>query len=566
MKIQLLQKLIEEKIEVIGALFVRLFRAVVLIMGTKKFNIALQWLGWIVLLSVSIYIGTEASLFQRTTSDQFLSTFIFGDILNGAPMISSDHTNIIKLPLLWLQDNLSYSLPSYIALNVFFIFSSIALWVYLTGRAFGKDVRTLSTFVFAAVLFGSTIFAINITMTTLRHIEYPLGLIFVLMISNLLISKRKYVLYKTIGAAILLALLILNDKYFLYTLAPATLFGVLIFAIKARVSHRKIAYSLAAILAGIILGILLPRIINATGIISIIPGYVQLSHIVGFEQLSNLLWLCINQTIDLFGGLFFGQEVRLRNLSMLVFFMIPVIGMLGVGTVTKHYGSNKTSIAYFFHIILISWLALAYASYILSGTANVSNIRYLTILVYIGVTYFSWFAVRLLKNHRFLIVALCLFMVLLIPLSYPRTHSTYKTLIDGSSIQTGAAKKIVSVLDENNIHQLIAPTGYSSLGFYSTQRLNNIVTRDCTVAVPWANNAAWIYQGNYSRSAYLFEEAEYAVTTNNFCPEPKIVQSYGKPEKIIDVPSIYTTRRPAKLYIYNYDIRSLITSNPNLRH
>jgi len=91
---------------------------------------------------------------------------------------------------------------------------------------FGKEIRTLSTFVFAAILFGSPSFAINITMTTLRHIEYPLGLLFVLMLSSLLISDRKNYLYKAVGAATLLALLILNDRYFLYTIVPASLLAV----------------------------------------------------------------------------------------------------------------------------------------------------------------------------------------------------------------------------------------------------------------------------------------------------------------------------------------------------
>ena len=136
MKKRLKIKTFEERSLPFETFFVNAWDKTVTFLNTIGLGAPLQVTGWLLLLSVTIYIGIQASIAQQVVSDQFISTYIFRDIFNGAPMISTDHTNIIKLLPLWIQGNFGYSLTTYIALNVAFIFGSLLLWLYLIGKIF----------------------------------------------------------------------------------------------------------------------------------------------------------------------------------------------------------------------------------------------------------------------------------------------------------------------------------------------------------------------------------------------------------------------------------------------
>lgn len=552
-----MQTKLENFIDSIGLSALKIYQYVFKSLDKKGAKITLRCLGWALLLTISIYIGTQASLAQQTSSDQFISTFIFRDIFRGVPMISVDHTNIIKLPLLWLQGYFGYTSLGYVALNIFFIFSSIALWIFLSGKIFGKEFVTLSLFIFSAVLFGSTTFAINITMTTIRHIEFPLGLLFALEMSKLVVPKRNNYLYRASWVASILALLILNDKYFLYTLVPASLMAIVIFSIKNHVNTRQALYSSAAVLFGAILGLILPRILELTGCITIVAGYASPSIIIGFDQIFNSVTLAISQTIGLFGGLFFGQPLKLRTLSMFIYFITPIAAVSGIIYTQKYYAKNTQK--YFTHLFLISWTLFAYASYIFSGMINASNSRYLTLIVYVGVTYCAWLVFAVSSRHNkyyWLIPAICLLSLATITLSYPRVSSIYTSSINESSKKVDYAKKMIEALNNNNVEQLVAPFGYFSIKFLDHKPLNLIAINECATVNPWSNNSSWIYDGHYHRSAYIYDKGQYELVQNQFCTEAGIVQSYGEPDEIVSVPSIINDGEQAKLYIYNYDIRS----------
>jgi len=541
---------------------------ITLILSAIGQGTTLQVIGWLLLAAVSVYIGVQASIAQQVVSDQFISTFIFRDVLNGAPMISTDHTNIIKLLPLWIQGNFGYSLATYIALNVAFIFGSLVLWLYLIGKIFGSKVRTIATFTFAAVLFASTSFAINITMTTLRHIEYPLGLLFIMLLAGLLLNRIKLNAAKLILIAALLAVLILNDKYFLYTLVPASVIAIVIFSLNQD-KKRRTFYTLATVLVGTFIGLVLPKLLDRTGLISIVTGYVQMNTIVSFEALQSALWLTAKKSLDLFGGLIFGQQLRLRNASIFILFFIPIVSAAGIFIMSKVYATAKKSTEYFVHIALTAWLVLAYSVYILSGSTNDGNDRYLTLIVFIGITYFSWVVWLIAKTDKkrsWVIATVCLIMLISIPLSYPRVHPAYKGAKEFSLAQTQAAKDTAEALEKNGVKLLAAPFGYYALKFYSpNDELTVVGVDDCYLPNSWTNNSSWIFDKEYNKSAYIYEDQQYAPTQQKFCSESDLVKIFGQPESILNTPSIYALGKKTRIYIYNYDIRTKFdTSNIGL--
>jgi hypothetical protein len=554
------KKIFNKKFDLFVDLLSNSWNKIINLFNNLKISIVLEVIGWLVLLSVSIYIGIQASVTQQVVSDQFISTYIFSDALKGVPMVSTDHTNIIKIIPLWIQGNFGYSLASYVGLNIAFILGSISLWVYLIGRIFGSKVRTIALFTFSAVLFASTSFAINITMTTLRHIEYPLGLLFVLLLAGLLLNKPKRFLARGVLIASLLAILILNDKYFLYTLVPAVIIGVIFFSLN-QIKKRYAVFTIVVVLIGASIGLLLPSLLNHTGLISILPGYVRINSVVDFDALFNSVLLTIKQTLNLFGGLIFGQQAKVRNATIFLLLFIPIISAIAIRKMSKVYTFAKTPIAYFIHITLTAWILMAYAVYILSGSTTEGNDRYLTLIVFIGITYFSWFVWRLSnsKNNRtWLVFAVCLVMLISIPLSYPRVHSAYRDAKIFSSSQAQAAKETATILESNNIKLLAAPFGYYSLKFFAPTNNNlTIVGVDhCNLPNVWSNNGDWIYNNKYTRSAYIFEEKQYAPTQENFCSEADLIQLFGQPDSILRTPSMYAAGKQTKIYVYNYDIRS----------
>lgn len=510
---------------------------------------------WLILFAASVYSGIHASNVQLTTSDQFITTYIFGSIDQGRPMISSDHTNLLKFPLLWLQEKLPYGYVSYVGLNILFVFSALGLWSILLGKILNRSVIPISLLVFSAILINSPTFALSVTMTTLRHIEYPLALLYLMGVYEFFKPRKKH-LKLAAGMTLYLSLLLLNDKFFVYTLVPAALLSIVWLYHTGKHSYdvRAVAYAIASVVTGTALGLVLPKLLTATGLITIVSGYADVRYLISFGDILNSTLLSIQQTLELFGGSIFGQEIRKLNISLfmgLIIFLIAATGFIRANTRLKLRRIDRQN---FLHVALIIFTLFMYLAYILPDFAKPYNARYLTAIVFIGATYFAYAVWIYSKQYKSLPYIMAVFLIATVLLSLPRVNPLYRTATENSMPSVLQAKNIANALHERDVRLVVTPGGHSDISFHSGGSVESIqLLNTCSTPSAWANNSAWIYEGQHSKTAFLVDTT-LPDPTAKACPPDTIFQIYGLPGEIVP---IATSKEGAKaIYIYNYDIRT----------
>jgi hypothetical protein len=513
------------------------------------------------LLAASIFACANITKIQSVTSDQFIGTFIYTDSGKGAPMVASDHTNVLKAPVLWLEGKLPYNITTLIVFNTAFVYISFIVWLYLLSRLLGTKVIPVGALAFAAIIINSTSFAVNIAENTIRHIEYPIALAFIFGLSKLQHLARGYLLFST-SLSLLLALLILNDRFFLFTLVPAGFFCGLIFVAEKKLNSRAALCIAYVLLAGTIIGILLPKIITASGLASMNPGYNnQIKNFVSFESIPSAIFLALGQTIDLFGGLFFGQTIRLANIGLVLcsaLFLFAVLGILA---------SKKSKDLRDFRLrFVLRYLALiilfVYLAYVLPGLTNSINARYLTFLVYIGVAFIAFLSHLTYMKSRLGYLFICTTLVGLAIIGIPRTHRSYA--LSESDSSNNRMQPILDISHElvgEGVHNIVTTGGYQAVRYWSHNQIFSVaeVYGDCKTPIIWANNGSWLESSRAARSAFLVDVAG-PYPTSSLCTRKAAESVYGRAQKTIKLDaSLYNAHddsRPAYLLIYDYDIRS----------
>ena len=520
--------------------------------GTVNLRI-LTILSLLILFLVVVYTGNYATKIQLNNGDQFVSAAIFGDIDQGTPMVASGHTNVIKAPVLWLQDQLPQTFSLYAFINIAFILLSILLWTFLCGRVFGKKYIPILLLGFSAVLINSPALAVDLAMSTIRHIEYPLAFIFLLGLKSSIDALGRRKLVYSITSSLLLGVLLVNDKFFLYTLVPAAIVGSLLYIKKINI--RSVLIHLAPIFIGILSSVIIIKLLNTTGLIYITSGYAEANHIIKLESLIESLTLTTSQTLNMFGGLIFGQEIRKNNISIAMGFIVCIVSFVGIYLAfKKRAGQSYHPI----HLYLALLALFTYCSYIAPNFVSANNTRYLSGVVYIGLTFFTYAILHWNKKWKYTYVIVCVFLISLIILSFPRTNNFYTNSLHPIERDNLRTKLTVNSLEGEKINTVVTAGGHYSLWFYSNATLTVVQLQEtCNTPSPWANNSSWLKPENKQRSAFLVDQS-YPEKAGRTCGIREVEKIYGNAEKIIPLPKPGETDTSATSYllIYDYDIRS----------
>lgn len=546
------ERRLEILIESIGSKTVCAINKLLSISETKWFMAILTTASILVLLVASIYAGTQATRLQSVTSDQFIGTYNYSDA--GTPTVDVSHTNILKAPVLWAQGHLSYTFFSLAAVNVGFIFLSFILWIYLLYRLLGIRVIALASLAFSAILINSTSFSINITMTTIRHIEYPIALLFIVGLSKLLRIDKGYLRIAAF-LTFLLGVLILHDYFFLYTLVPAGLFTILLYGLYGKLDIKQISRAFAVLLAGTALSIVLAKLLTKLDFINIVSGYAEPKSFLPYEKLSEALHTTVQQTFNMFGAFIFGGHIDTSFLGILGCFGLFILCAVAIVLFVK-FKKNMSFDVRFTYFFMLAFMFTVYLVYILVGLVSINNARYLTVIVYIGVSFLCWLILKY-KHIRISYLASCIIFICVGLAGIKHNYSVYAIFDRNIALAEESLESISSNLAENNVRVVGTTGGYQSLRFYGNKKIDSIfeVMIDCNKPVPWVNNSKWINDGNQQKTAILID----GHGPNNTCTRKRADKVFGPPSKVIsDNNSIYETDKPISLLIYNYDIRSRI--------
>jgi putative flippase GtrA len=517
-----------------------------------------------VLLLASVFAGTKATQVQSITSDQFIITYNYSDIGRGQATTAIEHTNVLKLPILWLLGRVSFNFTTLVIVNVAFIYASFLLWIYLVYRLLGQRSIAIMSLTFSAVLINSPLFSLNITQVSIRHIEYPLALLFIFGIYRLIHKRQKY-LYFLAGLSAMLALLLLNDRLTLYTLVPASFFSILFLAYQEKIQTSQTLKALAAISAGTVFGLALPKVLTRLGVLDVVSGYSGVLHFINFDRIPGAIWLSLQQSLDLFGGLIFGQTVRLSRLGIFLCAIIFGAAVYGILMARRQIHNKKMGLQGFIYTNLVFLILFCYLGYIIPDLVNSGNARYLTLIVYIGVTFFAWLILMLADKRKWIYPLVCAALLFTAVVGFLHSYRLFNNSINASSALRESTIKAAESLKKEGVRVVGSSGGYQALRFWSNHNINAVFEAqgDCKTPVSWINNTSWLKPKHEQKTAFLVDvhsPGHGPFQDSTPCTSDEVVAVYGKPAEILkEEKSIYHPQSPYYIYIYNYDIRTRLS-------
>lgn len=534
----------------------------------------------IFLAVITLYTSWFANYYLSGNSDDIVYPYLFEDFKFNDMTLPGQHSNILKFPLFVVQAILPYNFLTFTLIGIGLVLTTVIAWAYLLGRIFGKRYLFIICLSLASVLLGSIELNNQLYGTTIRNIEYPISLAFIIVIAQ--VSKNgigeTFIRRMLIGiVSILFAMTVAGDSFFLYTICGA-LFIMLAFfwsirdSLKSKQPSSYYFLQATSLVAGvIILAIIMRLFVRVTNIASFNTDAAFLPHVLPLNHLSPSLSTAATQVVTLSGANIFGQTVKLSHSLVFLNFLILVVGLIGLIRILSDIGSTakrqdvlkRLGFVRLFTLGSTAFAGvLAFALYVGSDQvvsespagiiASAGQERYLTLipmLLVVGVVYIIW---RNYSRNRAVVLGFPI-LILLIILANAVTIKNNHKLENGLRTDPIA---IADVLQKNDIPVLV--TGYwyaASTRFWSEDTITVAPIGNCNVQGPLINGRSSWYESSPSvkKSALVVGhtgiDAIYAT-----CPDEELMAIYGKPSQVLPIKSA----NDLNLWVYKYDIRAKI--------
>ena len=253
------------------------------------------------------------------------------------------------------------------------------------------------------------------------------------------------------------------------------------------------------------------------------------------------------------------MPVRLRFVATFLLFALVTLIIYAIHRIHKLGIKKIGDERYFLHLCLSMFGTFIVLAYIFSNLASAGNTRYLTGIVYIGITYLAWLIFSLRTRFPNADVFASVVLISIILLSIPKIHAKYTQLADNASSERNRIQQIVHTAKQNDVQTILAPNGYATIRFYSEGTISPIVELiSCNVPSSSTNNASWLIPSSSVHVAGLLIDNSASSKAEAMCSLSSIKSIYGTPTKVEQVPSLLNEHGTATLYIYHYDIRTKI--------
>jgi hypothetical protein len=193
------------------------------------YNVALV-LSVVLLFLTTTYAGLRANIAYSTDSNAIVSAQLFDKTARLPVVVPGPHSNLLVDPLFYIQGHLPYHYTSFTLGNVSLVLITMIAWAFLLIKLFGRKYEIPILLLLSCLILTSVMFSLSLGYTAIRNIQYPIALWFVMILNDLLRSKRKYTRRQFWLAAIgsvLFSLTLGGDSFFDYgVLVP--LFAVIV--------------------------------------------------------------------------------------------------------------------------------------------------------------------------------------------------------------------------------------------------------------------------------------------------------------------------------------------------
>ncbi len=512
----------------------------------NKYLIGIVGSVFLLILSAG-YSVLQASASQLSVGDQYNLTYMvkdwhLGDTLN----MLSQRTNLLKLPLLWLQGQLPYGIVSHNVINLALVITSLVGWSFMSYRLLKRKAAFIaSNLIFSGLMLSSVNFAISVTMPAIRNIEYLLVFEFILLLARLL---QEINWFKWTLAFLIIGLLVASDYLYLYTLSVAAVVGILYNYYLNKLPKRRTILLIGCIGGGSLSGLVLIQLLNLTGVFNLIGvPRTFISYTDFWPQTQNSL----QHILVLFGGDFFGKPTTASSIAYIIGAAFAGLAIFSIFKMRyKGYVYITTSI--FALLVLLAYLLSSQA------VSSFANIRYISVIPFVG----TLAVLANIRKNSILLYISCVVFIAGIAM-IPTNRADYRSRKQLSNNFVSLDNKVIEYMTSNHIHVGLGTYAYSApTWFYTHKKVDVFTIKPCNGRDLPLSNSRWYKPSENNLYTALIIDRAYSASdtweTWAGCSNQVLERIYGNPalKKVVGV----RDGSDVEVWIYHYDIRSkLIT-------
>lgn len=526
-----------------------------------------EWIS-IALLAVSaLFASYFSAKWLIINADATSSIYLMkGHISWGDILIADWHTNLIKLPITFVQAHMPFTMYSFVAVNAILLFGMIFGWAIATALAFGRKFLLPASLLLAFVITGSSVLPTETAFTTIRNIEYPLYFLLVILFWRIFPAIQHNQITKRIKKLITLfiismALLQASDPFFIYATIPAVLFLLALRWKQGDLAKRGLLQACAVLIAPFIAAKILIFGLFHLGIFHYY-GETMNPTFYEFVKLPGQFWAGIHDIVRLFNADFFGNTFELRYADRFIMAVLCVAAFYAyIKSWRKIKQLTTQNLPYATLLLSTGLLFILYVSF----SAFEQQIRFLVLLmltmclstvlwIYSKPPIITSILARIPKQRH--LFYLCLAAIITM---FALAYNTYRlNNFYGLFRQQANLTAIDNYIAANGANTIVAGHSYgSTLSFWTNGTLRYVPVLYCNQNLPFLTRESWYKaSSDTSRNVALIVDKNGRDANSWYCSNKRIQEYYGKPYATKTFTGI--DDKPVDVYIYPKSILNKI--------
>lgn len=542
---------------------------------------------WLALASLLILIATAtygawyANLTNITNADHLIYPYLLKNLSANDLVVPADHANFLKYPLFYLQSLAPYNIYTVTIVNIALSVATVTLWALLATYLFGRKYFALICLVLSSILGSSILLNYELLGTTIRNIEYPIALAFLIVLAKFITSIQvtKLQILGLILLSLFYSLAVASDSLLLYAIStPLAVILGLGYRFQKMSTKKRALMALGILVASTLFALLVRRLSELLGFATLYKNEQEQLTTIPFNTLVPSALESVHQFIDLTGGNIFGQVLSAGLLLNILNLILAFVGVTGIILILKNiikkspYRLNDYSPDQSFVLTVlalsffITWVVYVLLDLVLRTTSDGSLVsagqdRYLTLLPFITVLG-SVFVIRTIKIKRFLLITpLAIIAILIISLPAMTNLREYQYNEFGAKMKN-SLRQISKIIDENKVDTVLSGYWYgASTKFYANNSVDFATITTCNHPAPTYNYRRSFYSPSQStlKSAIIIDR-DGPDSPYWSCTDEQLHAIYGEPVEKTTIDGVNSSK--VQILIYNYDLRSRLRNLP----
>lgn len=518
-----------------------------------------EWISIATLAICALFAAYFSAKWLIINADATSSIYLMkGHISWGDILIADWHTNIIKLPITFIQAHVPFTMSSFIAVNAILLFGMMLGWACAVAIAFGRKFLLPMSLLLSFILAGSQVLPTETAFTTIRNIEYPIYFLLLLLFWHLFSAiQHNKSLRDVKGLALTfiaaMALLQASDPFFTYATIPPVLFLLALHWKRGGLSKQNFIQAAGLLLAPFIAAKILILCLFQFGMFHYY-GETMSPEFYEFVKLPGQFWSGIHDVVRLFNADFFGNTLDLRYIDRFIMAIPCVVAFYAyVMEWRKIKKLSEDNLPYASLLLATGFLFVLYVSF----SAFEQQIRFLVLLLLtMCVSMVMWIyskppvvktAIAYVSSSRRLFYLCLAIIISTLALSYNayRLGNFY-----GLFRQQNNLSAIDNYIAANGVNTIVTGHSYgSTLSFWTNGTLRYVPVLYCNQNLPFLTRQSWYKSTDQTSSNVALVVDKNGRDANSwYCSNERIQEYYGKPYAKKTLPGI--DDKPVDVYIY----------------